>query len=81
MGSETLIWAQRHQYRYLLASHMTDLLLHDWLSNFGEEYTNSGWSNIENIGRRNCHIGRGVSGVQYSFSESNICYIGRLAIH
>ena len=27
----------RRQYQYLLASHMTDLLLHDWPKKFGEE--------------------------------------------
>ena len=26
------------QYGYSLASHMTDLLLHDWPRHFGEEY-------------------------------------------
>ena len=37
--------------------------------------------NTENIRRVNSYIGRGVSQVQYSFNESNILWIGRLAIH
>ena len=41
----------------------------------GKEY------NIENIGRGNSYIGRGVSRVQYSFYESNILNIVRLTIN
>ena len=32
------ITVHRCQYHYILASHMTDLLLHDWPKYFGEEY-------------------------------------------
>ena len=52
------------------------VMLYDYAGVFTVQIVDGKESNIENIGCINSYIRRGLGGVQYTFSECNILYIG-----